>query len=136
MLSEEAKALAKVRLEHALEDLKSAKENFENSTYYKLVANRTYYAIFHAMRAVLAFDGIDNKKHSSVISDFRKLYVKTGIFDVEMSDIITKLFNIRSCSDYDDFYVIEKEKVKQQLDNAEIFINNIKAFLEKERDIK
>ena len=34
----------------------------------KSVANRSYYAVFHAMRAVLAFDKIDLKRHSGIIS--------------------------------------------------------------------
>ena len=41
--------------------------------------HRSYYAIFHAMRAVLALDGIDMKRHSGVMSEFRRLYIKTGI---------------------------------------------------------
>ena len=45
----------------------------------KGAANRSYYAIFHAMRAVLALDGIDMKRHSGVMSEFRRLYIKTGI---------------------------------------------------------
>jgi uncharacterized protein (UPF0332 family) len=32
------------------------------------------------MRAVQALDGFDSKKHSGVISAFRKDYIKTGIF--------------------------------------------------------
>lgn len=39
---------------------------------YKTVANRSYYAVFSAMRAVLALDGFDFKKHSGIIAEFRK----------------------------------------------------------------
>ena len=35
---------------------------------YESAANRSYYAVFHAMRAVLAFDEIDMKRHSGIIS--------------------------------------------------------------------
>lgn len=47
---------------------------------YDTAANRSYYAIFHAARVVLALDGQDYKKHSGVISNFQKNYIKTGIF--------------------------------------------------------
>ena len=40
--------------------------------WYRSAANRAYYAIFHAMRAVLALDGVDMKHHSGIISEFRK----------------------------------------------------------------
>ncbi len=81
------------------------------------------------MRAVLAFDGIDRKKHSSLISEFRKLYIKTKIFDENMSDIITKLFYMRINSDYEDFYVVSKEEVEQQLKNAKYFVKEIEKYL-------
>lgn len=44
---------------------------------YKGAANRSYYAIFHTMRSVLALDQIDFSKHSGVSAYFRKEYIKT-----------------------------------------------------------
>ena len=41
---------------------------------YKGAINRSYYTFFHCMRAVLAIEGIDFKKHSAVIAYFRKNY--------------------------------------------------------------
>lgn len=76
------------------------------------------YAIFHAMRSVLALEQIDFSKHSGVSAYFRKEYIKTGIFDIELSDIIKEDFDVRSDSDYDDYFVISKEEVKQQIENV------------------
>ena len=128
MPCEEKKALSDARLVHAQECLDAAKSLLaaENC---KSAANRTYYAVFHAMRAVLAYDEIDMKHHSGVISEFRKLYIKTGILKTELSPIISILFDIRTDSDYDDFFVISKEEVAEQLKNAEFFLNCIKEFL-------
>jgi len=50
--------------------------------------------------------------------------------DVELSDIISELFQIRIESDYDDYYVISKEDVKTQITNAKCFLNKIKSYLE------
>ena len=122
------KEISKVRIKQAKEFLNDAKTVIVTGGY-KTVANRSYYAIFHAMRAVLAFDGIDRKKHSSLISEFRKLYIKTKVFNDNMSDIITKLFYIRINSDYEDFFVISKREIEQQLKNAEYFVNEIEKFL-------
>lgn len=121
-------SLSKIRLEYAKEALKDA-ELLMNNRSYKSSANRSYYAIFHAMRAVLAFDGIDLKHHSGVISEFRRLYIKTKIFPVKISDIITKLFKIRTDSDYKDFYVLPKKEVKEQYNSAKIFIKEVEKFL-------
>ena len=122
------KALSIVRLETAKEALTSA-QILLKSKMYKDSVNRSYYAIFHAMRAVLALDGLDKKKHSGVISDFRRLYIKTKIFSEKMSDIITDLFKIRTDSDYKDFYIISKKEVTQQIKNAKSFIKEIEKFL-------
>ena len=93
MKLEEAKALSCVRFEKAEECLSAARDLIATENY-RGAANRSYYAIFHAMRAVLAYDGIDMRHHSGVISEFRKRYLKTEILDKELS----KQFPISSIS--------------------------------------
>ena len=128
MRYEERKALSNARLEHAEESL-SAAENLLQSGNYKSAAHRSYYAVFHAMRAVLAYDEIDMKRHSGVIAEFRRLYIKTGVFENELSTIVSVLFDIRTDSDYDDFFVIAKEDVVEQVANAKYFLERVKAYL-------
>ena len=128
MLDENKVYLSKHRLEVAKERLNSAKFLIEVGDY-KAAANRSYYAAFSAMRAVLALDGLDFKRHSGVIAEFRKSYIKNGVFDAELSHIIDSLKDARQSSDYDDFYLISKEEVSQQVDNAERFIMEIESYL-------
>lgn len=125
---EEKKSLSEVRFKHALECLDAANKLI-NSHNFRDAANRSYYAIFHAMRSILAFDGIDMKHHSGIISEFRKLYIKTGIFETRLSEIISLLFDVRTESDYDDFFVISKKEVVEQIENAEYFIKKIREYL-------
>lgn len=102
---------------------------------YRGAANRAYYAIYHAIRGVIAFDGVEFRKHSGNISYFRQKYIATGIFDKSLSDIITISSDARSGSDYDDFFIISKDEVKQQIANSEIALSSIKKYLEeKERE--
>lgn len=129
MQDEAIRALSQARYDHATECLDASKQLLENGNY-KSAANRSYYAIFHSMRAVLAFDGIDMKHHSGIISEFRRLYIKSGIFETRLSDIISILFSIRTESDYDDFFVISKNEVSEQIDNAEYFMNRVYEFLQ------
>lgn len=112
--------LSQYRKEQAERCIRSAKLLAEDEDY-KGSANRSYYAIFHCMRSVLALEGKDFSKHSGVSAYFRKEYIKTGIFDIELSDIIREAFDIRSDSDHDDYYLISKEDVMEQIQNAEIF---------------
>ena len=59
--------LSKRRIELAHERMNTAGILLDAGDY-KSVANRLYYAIFSAMRAVLALDGFDSKKHSGIIA--------------------------------------------------------------------
>ena len=121
--------LSKMRLEIAHERLTTVKAMLELGDY-KASANRLYYAIFSAMRAVLALDGFDSKKHSGIIARFRQSYIKTGILDTEMSKIIDDLEVIREDSDYDDFYIILKEDVEIQAKRAEYFVSEVESYLQ------
>ena len=125
---EQLKALSNIRLEHADECISAAKSLLESENY-KSAANRAYYTVFHAMRAVLAFDKIDMKHHSGIIAEFRRLYIKTGIFEAELSKIISVLSDSRNDSDYDDFFIVSKEEVAEQIKDAELFLVKIKEYV-------
>ena len=85
--------------------------------------------MFHAVRALLALKGMDFKKHSSVIAHFREHYIKSGVLPVELSDSIGSAFNVRGNADYADFFIISKEEVKQQLERALRFVDEIEKFI-------
>ena len=125
---EQLRALSNIRLEHADECISAAKSLIASENY-KSAANRAYYTVFHAMRAVLAFDKIDMKHHSGIIAEFRRLYIKTGIFDAELSKIISVLSDSRNDSDYDDFFIVSKEEVAEQIKDAELFLEKIKEYV-------
>lgn len=122
------KELSNYRLEQAERCIKSAKILVADDDY-KGAANRSYYAVFHCMRSVLALEGVDFSKHSGVSAYFRKQYIKMGIFDIELSDIIKEAFDIRSDSDYDDYYVLSKQDVEEQIVNAEKFYFEVEKYL-------
>ena len=49
---------------------------------------------------------------------FNQHYVKTGIFDRELSKIIDSCYRLREKADYDDFYLVAKEEAELQLEKA------------------
>ena len=128
MQADEKIALANVRLERAKECLSEAGDLFEAEKY-RGTANRLYYSVFHSMRAALALDGTDMKRHSGIISEFRRRFIKTKIFDSKLSDIISALYEMRSESDYDDFYVLSKSDVAEQFENARFFLKSVEDYL-------
>jgi len=106
-----------------LQDAKTPGVSFENA------ANRSYYCIFNAMRAVLALDRFDSKKHSGIISAFQKDYIRTDIFPKKFSDIIEKAFEIRLESDYVVFYLVSKAEVAAQVENAKTFLEAVEKYI-------
>ena len=59
--------LAMYRMERAFEMLIAAEDNLKIGQY-KTSLNRSYYAIFHVMRAANIIKGFDSSKHSGVIA--------------------------------------------------------------------
>lgn len=122
------KDYAKYRLERAKEDLSAAHMLFESGSY-RIANNRAYYAIFHSMRAVLVLDNFDSSKHSGVIAEFRKRYVKTEVFPKGISKMIGSAFTIRNASDYDDMFLASRTDTEEQIANAEYIYNLINEYI-------
>ena len=120
--------LSKYRLEKSKKDLEVAIANFDNN-FYSQSLNRSYYSIFHAVRALLAFDKFDTKKHTGIISFFQLNYVKTNKFDPLYSKILINAEKVRVESDYNDFYIASREETLNQIENAKLFHNEVEKFL-------
>ena len=101
------KELVEYRLQTAQEKLHSAKVLLDAGEY-KDSIGRSYYAMFSAIRAILALDKVDFSKHAGVIAYFQKEYVKTGKFDKEYSKYISSAFQIRNNCDYADFFLVSR----------------------------
>lgn len=84
--------LSKKRLEKAHREYDGAILN-KNSNYYEIANTRAYYAAFHAIRALLALDDVDFKKHGSVIGYFNKNYVNTGFVDHSFIETINRRYS-------------------------------------------
>lgn len=95
---------------------------------YASANNRAYYAIFHAMRAVLALDGEDFKKHSAVIARFTLNYLKPEILPREYSKLISNASLIRNRSDYEDFYMCSVVDTNALFSGAVTFCRDIGEF--------
>ena len=124
----DVKTLSKYRLDRAREDLEVAVNNHQ-SGFYKAAINRSYYAIFHAIRAVNILGGFDASKHSSVIAHFNQFYVHEGKFDRDSYKLIDSAYRIREKCDYSDFFIVSKEDSENQIKNAKKFMIQVEAFI-------
>ena len=121
--------LTKYRLETACERLEVSAEMITDGRYRISISN-SYYAIFNAVRALLSEAHVDFKKHSAVISYFRREYIKAGKFDVKFSDYIGDAFEFRNDCDYEDFFIASREEAETQYQHAVEFVAAVKNYLE------
>lgn len=122
--------LAKYRFQLAIEDLESAKDNFQNG-HLRTANNRAYYSIYHLITAILALDGTAFKRHKDTLAYFNKEYVKTEIFPRELGRRISKAQEVRHASDYDEFYIASKEETERQTESAELLAKAIMDYLDR-----
>lgn len=114
----------------AEERLHSSKVLLEAGSY-KDSIGRSYYAMFTAVRALLAMEGQDFSKHAGVIAYFQKEFVKTGKVDRKYSKYISQAFQIRNNTDYADFFIVSAQDAKEQYEKAKEFLKVIVKYLSK-----
>lgn len=130
MNNEEIETFARYRLNKAKETLETARMIFNEGKDFSSANNRAYYAIFYAIRAVLAIEEIDFKRHKDVLAYFNKEYVNKGIFPKMIGRKISQAQRIREDSDYDDDYEPSLEKTEQQINTAQELIDLVEKYVD------
>lgn len=129
MNSETVESFARYRLSKAKETLETAKMIFRDGKDFTSANNRAYYAIFYAIRAVLAIEEVDFKRHKDVLAYFNKEYVSKEIFPKKIGRKIAQAQRIREDSDYDDDYEPSLEKTEQQIKTAEELVVLVEKYI-------
>lgn len=127
-MKEERKALIDYRLEQADESLDSALILFEHKKYRPSVS-RSYYAMFYSVQALLIRKKFITSKHSGAISIFNREFVKKNIFDREFSQWLQEAFDLRQRADYREMFTVSSKRAKTVLENARLFVEEIKKRL-------
>ncbi len=122
--------LALYRLERAKTEYETAELLYKEN---KLLAanNRAYYSIFYSIRAVLAMERVDFKKHKDVLAYFNHNYVKTEIFPRKIGRKIVLASKIREDSDYDEEYEPNNETTIIQIETAKELAKLVEEYLSK-----
>ncbi len=92
--------LIRYRLEQARDSLKEADVLMAAGMSLRSVMNRLYYAMFYAVLALLQDKQAGTSKYSGAISLFDREFIKTGIFDKELSKALHRAFELRQKGDY------------------------------------
>lgn len=122
--------LAKARIERAKELLEDAEMLLARGSYAS-ANNRAYYALEKTCNGLLASEKIPSKSHRGVISQFNQYFVCNAEtpFDAGDYKIVARAETIRSKSDYDDFYIANKDETKLLISNTKIFITKAEQYL-------
>jgi len=124
------KALVRYRLEQAEESLESAQLLLDNGKPRSSV-NRSYYAMFYAVLALLAAKESSTSKHSGVIAQFDQEYVKTGTFDKNLSRWLHEAFDFRQRADYREMFQISFDQAKLVTEHAGSFLSAVRSHITK-----
>lgn len=92
-MQDKARDLSAYRLSLAKETLANAR--ILDNRFYRDCINRSYYAVFYSIKAMLAIGGIDFKRHKDAVAYFNKAYVATGVFSREVGKRLGRIKMMR-----------------------------------------
>ncbi len=96
-----------------------------DNEHWESAANRLYYALFHAVNALLIHDGHKVNTHKGSHAMFGQYYIKTGKLPRFFSSIYQKLEAIRDEGDYNWSYSVSPEDIQEKLLPAKEMIDTI-----------
>ena len=92
-------------------------------------ANRMYYAVFHAVCALLIHDGHQVNTHKGSHALFSQHYIKTGILPREYGQLYNQLQTMREESDHNCAYDVEMDELQQRLEPAKRLLDEIERIV-------
>lgn len=110
MLDERRVDLCNYRMKNSEDSLTAAEDCLEKGLYRDAI-NRSFYAI----KALLALEEVDFKKHKDVVAYFNRTYAATEKIPREIGCKLARLQQKREKSDYDDFILPLKKKLWSRL---------------------
>lgn len=94
-----------------------------------LMANRLYYALFHAVSALLISDQHEVGTHRGAVNRFSLYYVKTGIFTNEEGRLYSQLQSLREDGDYNCSIDIQQNEAEEKIEPTLKLIEKIKQYI-------
>ena len=128
-MKEDILALIKYRLEEAENSIKEAEVLLKEGMSLRSVMNRLYYAMFYAVLALLQEKELGTSKHYGAISLFDREFIKSGIFDKELSKTLHRAFELRQKGDYLEQAEVTKSDVDEMLPKTKDFVDKVKEYL-------
>ena len=85
--------------------------------------------MFHAAQALLYIRRISPKSHKGVIQKFGEEFIKPGLLEKSMGQMLAQAESMRLKADYDVGIPVHEEECKEILDNCEDFLTQVKEAI-------
>lgn len=95
----------------------------------RIALTRTYFAVFHAVRARLFSEGLEPKTHAGVHHLWNLHLVKTGVYDPATSRLLARLQKYREEADYAREFVVDEAGAREELEAAKGLVERIREEL-------
>lgn len=130
---DERKTMVTLQMEKASRFLEQA-EMVCGLQQWDLAANRYYYACFHAVQALFIHDGLASKRHSGMLSQFGKFFIKTGIIEDRLGGFLTRMEQLREKGDYNCIFSVNEDELCTIVEPAHELVKVIASLIQDSRN--
>jgi uncharacterized protein (UPF0332 family) len=131
MNADDIQRLVQARIAQAIETLGDAKALLTIGRSGRSIVNRSYYAMFYGVLALLQTINRVPRKHQGAISLFDREFVHTSILAKELSADLHRVFETRQQDDYQKLDPIDLDEATAAIDVAERFLEAVREYLAK-----
>jgi hypothetical protein len=107
---EDRKIMVSLELEKA-DSTFAENEGLVEKGYWNTLANRLYYALFHAVSALLISDSREVASHKGAAIRFHQYYVREGIFSINEGAFYSQMETLREKADYNCFFQVSEAEI-------------------------
>ena len=125
---EDRKIMIDLEMERVEKTLQEMQVQLDNKLW-AMVANRLYYALFHAVSALLISDQREVGTHRGAVNRFHMFYVKPGIFTDEEGQLYSRLQSLRENGEYNCTIEITEDEAVGKIEPTRELINKIKQYI-------
>ena len=125
---EDRRIVVNLELEKA-ESILAEQEILRQAGFWSTMANRLYYALFHAVSSLLINDGHEVGTHKGAAIRFQQYYVKTQLFTVEEGRFYSQLQSMRESADYNCSYDVSEDDVVSRIEPARQLVEKIRQYI-------
>lgn len=128
LTDEERRTVVNLELEKARQ-IYAQIDGLKQLGFWDNIANRLYYALFHAVTALLIYHGFNVNTHRGAVASFGLNFIKTGIFDIEDGKLLSQLQTMREKSDYNCAFETSQEDVLPMIAPCHRLITKISQYI-------